>query len=257
MKIGSNALCALAQPAIQLDLLEQLIVAPDLRQTAEAALTAFRGIVSGEHFSALLFNVKLRQVEDYFLGQSWLAADTKFWPAAQPRLAEHPMAQKFLSQRQSLTLVRSRVVLDSVWQKTWLYNEVERPLGVEDLTTVCQLTSADEVLILTCGRCGKFSDRDLAPVQSFQRILNAVIPSCAGVAKANAPVPGPAASRSPATPLSAREGEILLWLRQGKSNSEVAIILGLSHHTVRHHLEKIFSKLGVESRLAAAQTPDV
>jgi len=53
----------MTQPAIELDLLEQFIVAPDLRQTAEAALLAFRGIVSGEHFSAMLFNAKLHLVE--------------------------------------------------------------------------------------------------------------------------------------------------------------------------------------------------
>ncbi len=247
----------LVRSSAALDLLEQLIVAPDLRQTAEAALAALRDIVPGEHFSALLFNAKLRQVEDYFLDQAWLAADTKFWLAAQPRLAAHPVAQKFLSQRQSMVLVRSRVVLDSVWQKTWLYNEVERPLSVEYLTTVCQIPSADEVLVLTCRRSGKFSDRDLAPVQSFQRVLNALVSSCAGVAKANAPVPGAAALRSLATHLTDRRREILHWLRKGKSNSEIATILGVSHHTVRHHLEKIHPKLGVEYRLAAAQAQRV
>ena len=190
MKIEANALSAMTQPAIELDLLEQFIVAPDLRQTAEAALLAFRGIVSGEHFSAMLFNAKLRLVEDYFLHQSWQAANTRFWPAAQQRLAEHPLAEKFLSQRQSTVFVRSRVVFDSVWQKTWLYNEVERPMGVEDLATVCQIASAEKVLILTCGRSGKFPDRDLAPVQSYQRVLNALVPACLAVAKANALTPG-------------------------------------------------------------------
>ena len=247
----------MTQPAIELDLLEQFIVAPDLRQTAEAALLAFRGIVSGEHFSAMLFNAKLRLVEDYFLHQNWQAANTKFWPAAQQRLAEHPLAEKFLSQRQSTVFVRSQVVLDSVWQKTWLYNEVERPMGVEDLATVCQIASAEKVLILTCGRSGKFSDHDLAPVHSFQRVLNAVIPSCCSAAKANAPIPGPTAPLSPATRLTDREGEVLHWLRHSKRNAEIASILGVSLHTVRHHLEKIYAKLGVETRMAAARTPGV
>lgn len=51
--------------------------------------------------------------------------------------------------------------------------------------------------------------------------------------------------------LSAREQEVLDWLGEGKSNSEIAIILGISEHTVRHHLERIFGKLGVENRRAA------
>jgi DNA-binding CsgD family transcriptional regulator len=51
--------------------------------------------------------------------------------------------------------------------------------------------------------------------------------------------------------ISAREQEVLDWLQQGKSNGEIALILGISEHTVRHHLERIFSKLGVENRRAA------
>jgi len=51
--------------------------------------------------------------------------------------------------------------------------------------------------------------------------------------------------------LSTREQEVLLWVTEGKSNAEIAIILGISSHTVKHHMEKIFSKLGVENRHAA------
>lgn len=51
--------------------------------------------------------------------------------------------------------------------------------------------------------------------------------------------------------ISAREQEVLDWLQQGKSNGEIALILGISEHTVRHHLERIFGKLGVENRRAA------
>ena len=248
---------SMTRPAINLESLEQLIAAPGPRQLAEVALQAFREVVPGEHFSAILFNLKTLKVADYFLDQGWLAANTPFWQAAQQRLADHPLAERFLSLRQSMALVRSRVVLDSDWQKTWLYNEMERPRAVADLATICQVTSSQQVLILTCGRSGRFFDRDLAPLHSYQRVLNAVVPSCAGVAKANVPVAGPPGSRSLAAPLTDREREILGWLRQAKSNGEISAILGISHHTVRHHLENIYCKLGVETRLAAAQFADV
>ena len=52
--------------------------------------------------------------------------------------------------------------------------------------------------------------------------------------------------------LSAREGEILLWVAQGKTNFEAAIILGISAATVKKHLEHIYAKLGVEGRNAAS-----
>ena len=51
--------------------------------------------------------------------------------------------------------------------------------------------------------------------------------------------------------LTAREAEVLCWVAQGKTNREVGIILGASGRTVQKHLEHIFQKIGVESRIAA------
>jgi DNA-binding CsgD family transcriptional regulator len=52
--------------------------------------------------------------------------------------------------------------------------------------------------------------------------------------------------------LSPREHEVVDWVGQGKSNEEIAILLGISTHTVKNHLDKIYRKLGVENRCAAA-----
>jgi DNA-binding CsgD family transcriptional regulator len=52
--------------------------------------------------------------------------------------------------------------------------------------------------------------------------------------------------------LSGREAEVLTWIAQGKTNAETAAILKLSPRTVEKHLEHIYSKLGVETRVAAA-----
>ena len=53
--------------------------------------------------------------------------------------------------------------------------------------------------------------------------------------------------------LTKREAEILYWVAQGKTNSEIAILCDISGRTVHKHLEHIFQKLGVETRTAAAQ----
>jgi DNA-binding NarL/FixJ family response regulator len=52
--------------------------------------------------------------------------------------------------------------------------------------------------------------------------------------------------------LTPRAGETLLWLAQGKTNSEIATILGNSESTVKKHVLEIFEKLGVETRTAAS-----
>jgi DNA-binding NarL/FixJ family response regulator len=51
--------------------------------------------------------------------------------------------------------------------------------------------------------------------------------------------------------LTAREAEVLLWVAQGKSNGDVAIILGMAEKTVKKHMSNIFEKLGLEGRNAA------
>lgn len=52
--------------------------------------------------------------------------------------------------------------------------------------------------------------------------------------------------------LTSREAEVLSWLSKGKSNRDIAQILGLSPRTIDKHLEQIYAKLGVENRTAAA-----
>ena len=52
--------------------------------------------------------------------------------------------------------------------------------------------------------------------------------------------------------LTPREREVLFWLTRGKSNAEIGAILGIASATVNKHLERIYPKLGVENRVAAA-----
>ena len=54
--------------------------------------------------------------------------------------------------------------------------------------------------------------------------------------------------------LTPRETEVLSWVAQGKTNREIAIILGLAAGTVKFYVERILAKLGCETRTAAART---
>ena len=51
--------------------------------------------------------------------------------------------------------------------------------------------------------------------------------------------------------LTPRVAEVLLWVAQGKTNGDIASILGISESTVKKHLLEIFQQLGVETRSAA------
>ncbi len=52
--------------------------------------------------------------------------------------------------------------------------------------------------------------------------------------------------------LTAKEAEVLYWVVKGKTNKDIGDILGSSPMTVKKHLERVFVKLGVETRTAAA-----
>jgi DNA-binding CsgD family transcriptional regulator len=56
--------------------------------------------------------------------------------------------------------------------------------------------------------------------------------------------------RSPAAGLSGRETEVVRLVAQGLSNTEIASRLVISPRTVTTHLQHVYARLGVESRIA-------
>jgi DNA-binding CsgD family transcriptional regulator len=62
----------------------------------------------------------------------------------------------------------------------------------------------------------------------------------------------PAAGTLRALGLTSRQAEVLQLVWKGAANAEIALSLRISEHTVRHHLEHIYRRLGVDSRGGAA-----
>jgi len=53
------------------------------------------------------------------------------------------------------------------------------------------------------------------------------------------------------TLITQRQIECLIWVRQGKSATDIGCILGLSGRTVEKHLTKLCGHLGVKTRVQA------
>jgi len=53
--------------------------------------------------------------------------------------------------------------------------------------------------------------------------------------------------------LTPRQGEVLYWIAEGKSNEEIGLILGAKVRTIAKHVEQIFVRIGVENRATAAR----
>ena len=62
----------------------------------------------------------------------------------------------------------------------------------------------------------------------------------------------PAIEQFKQTGLTDREAEVLNWIAQGKCTDDTAAILNVSPQTVKKHLERIYSALGVANRTEAA-----
>jgi DNA-binding NarL/FixJ family response regulator len=86
---------------------------------------------------------------------------------------------------------------------------------------------------------------ELAAARSVFRSLGAA-PT---IARLDAPSRGKQAGT--ADGLTNREREVLALAAAGKTNREIAVALVISEHTVRRHLQNIFAKLDVSSRVAA------
>ena len=52
--------------------------------------------------------------------------------------------------------------------------------------------------------------------------------------------------------LSRREWQVLIWISKGKTNSEIAAILGVSFKTIKNQVQSILIKLNVNNRIQAA-----
>jgi DNA-binding NarL/FixJ family response regulator len=63
------------------------------------------------------------------------------------------------------------------------------------------------------------------------------------------PIPIRLVDAKGASLLSAREQDVVRWVAEGLTNREIADRLGLSEHTIKNYLFRIFEKLGISNRM--------
>jgi HD-GYP domain-containing protein (c-di-GMP phosphodiesterase class II)/DNA-binding CsgD family transcriptional regulator len=129
-----------------------------------------------------------------------------------------------------------------------------RGSGADDLSAPARvLAAADRYRTLIEDRPHRPA---LAPEQAGQRLLDESSRGAldadavhAVLAAAGHTVPAPRRSRPDG--LSDREVEVLGLLARGCSNAEIAARLVISRRTAEHHVQHIYTKIGVSSRAAA------
>ncbi|EGG44993.1 response regulator transcription factor [Streptomyces griseoaurantiacus] len=139
--------------------------------------------------------------------------------------------------------------------------------GIDGVTATRELTSgaavdpAPRVLVLTMFDTDADISRAveagatgyLLKAERPEELFAAIRDAAAGRAALSPPVADRllARLRDPRPALSARESEILQQLSGGLGNREIARALFISEATVKTHLQRIYGKLGVETRAGA------
>jgi DNA-binding CsgD family transcriptional regulator len=148
------------------------------------------------------------------------------------------------------------------FRRTALYADHYRRIGIDRVIALPLLSDGRMLVSFVMNRVGPdFSERERQRLELLRPHLSHLyrIYGSSGAAPGThvgAETISNQAHPLPRTPqtarLTPREAEVLQWIACGKTDADVAALLGLSPRTVQKHLEHIYLKLGVETRTAAA-----
>lgn len=241
--------------------------AATLEQAARALLEATRSLIDcdhcgyheiDEHFGRTLSYFSAREVEDQ------VERRFEVW---QHYFPTHPVLQ-FRKANPETTVVRLSDVVDlSDFYRTGIYCDLFTEVDTRNQVTMHLGfhpgdRTAPGAMPLTLGvslnRSGSdFGHRDLALLAELRRLARPVLRAKRAeyhLRLMYRPDLDPDMVRGlMALGLTDRQSEVAFWMLKGKSNSDIATILGIGAQTVRHHTIAIFARLGVDGRLSLQQ----
>ncbi len=148
-------------------------------------------------------------------------------------LAEHPI----MSGRYGPVTAISDVWTRREFQETWLYQEAFRPAGLRHEIGLELSHASDEmsVLVFSRGSGRDFTDRQHPMLRMLRPHVDAAVHRL---------------TRAPPQ-LTARQAEVLRLVGEGLSDCQIARRLSISGRTVGKHLEHVYARAGVSSRVQA------
>jgi len=135
----------------------------------------------------------------------------------------------------------SDLMPEGEYRNTGMYRDYDRPRGVAHELRVCLDAGRPQRtlrLLVTRASGSDFSRRDVDVLTLLRPHLQAAYLTVER-------------RRHGALPLTTRQTQVLRYVAAGYTNGQIARRMGLSEATVRKHLENIFGRLGVTSRVAA------
>ncbi len=164
---------------------------------------------------------------------------------------EHPLVREHGRNPHAVTRRIEDIVVPAEFRCTPLYNEYYRPIRIEHVMAVPIHVDRRFLVSFVLNRGGSaFTDRERDLAEVMRPHLANLYRLGVAIEKTR-DLPADAPFDRAAAPLTPREREVLDWVAAGKTNRDVAAILGASPRTVEKHLERVYEKLGVETRTAA------
>ncbi len=152
--------------------------------------------------------------------------------------------------------ILSDLIRPSVFERTELYNEYYRHLGIQSQLFTELPAPAGARYYFMLSRTGQdFAERDrfmlglLKPhvIQAYRNVMELHrYREKVALFEKDEDFP-----ELRVYGLTRREAVILNWAAKGKTNADIAMILDISKRTVEKHFERIYEKLGVETKMAA------
>ncbi|HTT13019.1 MAG TPA: helix-turn-helix transcriptional regulator [Burkholderiaceae bacterium] len=163
---------------------------------------------------------------------------------------EHPLVREHGQNPRAVTRRIDDLVPAREFERTPLFNDYYRAIRIDHAMAVPIHVDRRLLVSFVFNRSEHgFSDRDRACLELIRPHLGHLYRLTRALDDARtAPAPD---RTTPDLPLTAREREVLHWLAGGKTDRDIGEILGISPRTVHKHLQRIYEKLGVETRTAA------
>lgn len=161
----------------------------------------------------------------------------------------HPLVRYHADERGPYTHRISDSVAPFRFRETALFNDYYRRIGLDHAVALPIRVDDGQLVSFVLNRRGRdFSDREVALLDILRRPLAGLFGRLHKPTSDLLAWPERAASAFGLTP---REAEVLGWVATGKTDREIAGLLGNSPRTVHKHLQRVYVKLGVETRTAA------
>ncbi len=142
------------------------------------------------------------------------------------------------------TRTLNEVVEARLWKRSRHYNDYIRACNLKDrITTSFRLGCENDSPLQTMVFHRDVVDGDFA--LSAKYLIKLSHHEMAGMLGKQLVIPG---SRCDTGSLPRRMGQVLEQLLNGESEKQIATSLGISHHTVNHHVQRVYQHFGVNSR---------